>query len=263
MPDLVALHGFTGASASWLRVRERLPKNVRFFAPDLPGHAGWEGALPSSFETPFQGAVDQLASWIRARTTSAHLVGYSLGARLALGLVIEHPDLFGSVTLIGVRAGLSGEERDGRALRDERLADELLRDGLEAFVDRWEALPLFASQRNVDLDLLAEQRRLRLGHDPAGLAWVLRALSPGRMPDYRPRVGEIRCPARLLVGELDETFVRLARDMLSSACDVEAALEIEVVQGVGHNLLLESPDAVVRALTSALSKDDQFTKQPA
>ena len=141
MPDLVALHGFTGASASWLRVRERLPKNVRLFAPDLPGHAGWEGALPSSFETPFQGAVDQLASWIRARTTSAHLVGYSLGARLALGLVIEHPDLFGSVTLIGVRAGLSGEERDGRALRDERLADELLRDGLEAFVDRWEARP--------------------------------------------------------------------------------------------------------------------------
>lgn len=260
-PDIVALHGFTGGAASWDRVRETLSSEIRLWALDLPGHAGWSGDLPHSFDV----AVEQLADRIRSRTSEpVHLLAYSLGARLALGLLLENPELFQSATLIGVRPGLSVDERAERVLRDDQLADELEQGGLAAFVERWEALPLFASQSSVDAEVLDEQRRLRLGHDPAGLAWALRVLSPGRMPDYRPRLGEIRVPLRWMVGERDARFLEIAND----AC-VRHPFDFEVVAGAGHNLPLEAPAAVARAVESSLEgadsepTDTQFHKQPA
>ncbi|MDA8020264.1 MAG: alpha/beta fold hydrolase [Thermoanaerobaculia bacterium] len=262
---IVALHGFTGGAASWLPLRELLPSQVGFLAPDLPGHAGWPGPLPSSFET----TIDCLAGWVADRTHAAHLVGYSLGARLALGLVVKYPDLFRSAVLIGVRPGLADGERQARISRDELLAEALARDGLEAFVEHWESLPLFATQRSLSESRRAEQRRLRLRHDPSGLAWALRVLSPGRMPDYRRRLDEIRCPVRVMVGELDTSFLDIAHGLVERAKKETlqrqgspSDVEIEVVPGVGHNLPLEAPEAVVRTATRIAKLDPYWNRQP-
>ncbi|GIS99573.1 MAG: hypothetical protein CM1200mP26_12860 [Acidimicrobiales bacterium] len=77
-----------------------------------------------------------------------------MGGRVALGLAIRHPGHVASLSLIGASPGLSDPvERAARRRSDDKLADDLLEDGLTAFVDRWMASPLFASQ-------------VRLGTDP-------------------------------------------------------------------------------------------------
>lgn len=278
-PSVLALHGFTGAGRSWDAVRSRLPASWHVSAPDLPGHGGavltdtvstdeaTDGTrdLPASFEA----CVDRLAAWIRGRSgphrsEPVHVVGYSLGARLALGLVVEHPELVCTATLIGVRPGLSGAAREERARRDDELADELLRDGLEAFVGRWQDLPLFASQKAQSAETLERQRSLRLGHDPRGLAWALRTLGPGRMPDYRPRLASVMRPVCLMVGELDERFRKIGRatkaaftnesETKKASRPGRATVEVEIVPGAGHNIPLEDPAAVATALVRTVRR---------
>lgn len=64
------------------------------------------------------------------------------------------------------------------------------------------------------------------------------------MPDYWPRLARITQPVRLVVGELDGRFV----DLAARAVGLLPAGSLTVVPGVGHNVVLEAPEAVVRLL---------------
>ncbi|MEM6796036.1 MAG: alpha/beta fold hydrolase [Acidobacteriota bacterium] len=246
MGALALLHGFTGRGASWRPTLDRLDRGEAW-APDLPGHGGArEKELPGSFED----AADRLASRLeREAETPVHLVGYSLGGRLALAIAVRRPRLVGRLTLIGARPGLGPEERARRAAADDALARGLLERGLEPFLDSWQALPLFASQRRLPKAVLEAQSALRLGHSPAGLAWALRTLSPGRMPDYRPRLQGLKPPVDLVVGELDAPYLAIAREMQAGGLPRTARLR--VVPGCGHNVPLEAPAALAPLLAAA------------
>ncbi|MEM9554487.1 MAG: alpha/beta fold hydrolase [Acidobacteriota bacterium] len=251
MKDVVALHGFTGTGAAWDEVAAHLGDEWRLEAPDLPGHGSaaerFDGAvLPSTFEA----TVERLATWLRARraggtNASIVLAGYSLGARLALGLLVAHPGLARAAVLIGVRPGLDDPaERDRRAAADDTLAVSLETDGVEAFVERWQRLPLFASQRRLPAARRAAQRASRRAQSAAGLAWALRALSLGRMPAYTEHLPAVSIPVRLLVGALDAPFHEPMRAMAAAL----PRAELQQVADAGHNLILETPGAVAAAI---------------
>src|SRR4029077_15510464 len=101
-------HGFTGSPRSWdfLPDRRALPRIV----PALVGHSGSEAG---SEVNGFEDEVDRLASLTPER--GVHAVGYSLGARLALGLALRHPARVTRLTLISCHPGLhSTAERAAR-----------------------------------------------------------------------------------------------------------------------------------------------------
>jgi 2-succinyl-6-hydroxy-2,4-cyclohexadiene-1-carboxylate synthase len=232
---LVLLHGFTGSPASWAGVRRHLDTGD-ILAPALLGHDGTPGRPDIR---SFEAEVDRLADLILARGLDRpHLAGYSLGGRLALGLLVRHPSLFRGATLIGASPGLADAgERQARARQDEEWARLLESEGLPTFVAAWAALPLWGSQAGVPARALADQRRIRLSHDPHGLARALRVLGLAAMPDYRPTLGAIDVPVRLVAGEGDGKFVELARFMAERL----PRGELRVVAGAGHNVVLERP----------------------
>jgi 2-succinyl-6-hydroxy-2,4-cyclohexadiene-1-carboxylate synthase len=238
-PPLVLIHGMTGAPASWRRVVERLPLGARVLAPALLGH---EPMAPTDTPSDFDGEVRRIDSIVAAWSHEpVHVVGYSLGARVALGLALHAPERVARVTLIGVHPGLGeASEREERVRSDERWARLIEERGLEAFVDAWQAQPLFASQATLPDEVLAEQRRLRLAHAPEGLTRALRALGLGRMPCYETRLAEVACPARLVAGALDERFRRLAERAQARLPHAR----VEIVDGVGHNVVVERPRRV-------------------
>jgi 2-succinyl-6-hydroxy-2,4-cyclohexadiene-1-carboxylate synthase len=233
----VSLHGFTGSPSSWDEVAERLPGR-HFVRPTLLGHAG-EPAEACSFDAE----LDRLAAAFPAEP--AHLAGYSLGARLALGLALRHPERVAKLTLIGVHPGLATEvERAERRRSDAELAALVETRGVPAFVERWEKLPLFASQARLPAATIARKHAERLRHDARGLAASLRSTGLGAMPDFTPLLETLRCPVTLLVGELDHKFVVLAQ----AAAARLAAAELSIVPDAGHDLLLERPAEVARVL---------------
>lgn len=253
---LVLIHGFTGAPESWAEVLDHLrdddaraasPSSTAHFAPAALGHDGTSG--PAGIDS-FADEVDRLAGEVRGRDLAgSHVVGYSMGGRLALGLLVRHPRVFAAATLIGTSPGLADPvEREARAERDEGWARLLETDGVPTFVAAWEALPLFGSQAALPADAAERQRRIRLSHDPRGLARSLRMIGLAAMPDYRPSLGGIEVPVRLVAGERDAKFRALASEMAERL----PRASLVTVEGAGHNIVLERPDRVARLLSEEM-----------
>lgn len=240
MIPLVLLHGFLGAPGSFDPLLAALGEQGPVTAPLLPGH----GPAPWLPEGSFDDVVDALAARLPAGPPSL-LVGYSLGARLALGLALRHQASFAGAVLIGVHPGLTGrQERETRASSDSALALALRTGGLAAFVRSWEALPLFASQSRLPAALLAAQRATRLSHIDAGAAWALENLGLARMPPRLDAVRGCRLPLLLVTGAEDRKFSGLAAQLRAAA----PLARTELIAGAGHNLLLEAPVALAALL---------------
>jgi 2-succinyl-6-hydroxy-2,4-cyclohexadiene-1-carboxylate synthase len=251
LTGLVLIHGFTGSPASFDELSRRLARRsarVSVHRPALLGHGG----LAPGNSVRFEQEVDRIARGIvRAGASGSHVCGYSLGARIALGLLARHGHLFAGATLIGVHPGLSSlAERAARVGSDERWCELLSRRGVDAFLDAWQAQPLFATQRALPAARAAEQRRVRSSHSAQGLMHALRVLGLGQMPDYRSALGSARCRLRLVAGERDDKFAGLAREMAGRS----PSIELDLVPGVGHNVLLEAPDHLERSLLRELAR---------
>lgn len=253
-PALVLIHGFTGAPSSWDPVVEHLAptaRPARVVRPTLCGH----GAAVLDSADDFAGEVDRIAAELRAQgIEAAHLCGYSLGARVGLGLLGRHPSLFARATLIGVHPGLaSDDERAARLESDERWARLALEQGAAAFVESWARQPVLATAGPVDDAALARQRALRLGHRPEGLARALRVLSLARMPDLRPALRSLAVPITLVVGAADAKFRALGEAIVA----LPARARLVVVDGAGHNVPLERPARVAALLEDATTPGDR------
>lgn len=236
---LVLIHGFAGAPEAWEEAAGLLPPGISVHALRVGGHG-----RPLEVSS-FAGEVDRLASVIHGRgAVGGHLAGYSMGGRLALGLLARHPGLAASATLIGAHPGIEDEnERSRRRQADEVWARKLEDEGLEAFLDAWEAQPLFSTQSPAQR---ARQRQQREGLRARDLAAALRTLGTGSMPPYGWREA-LPVPVTWAYGALDERFQAFAQSMERR----HAASRAIAVPEAGHNVVLERPAAVAKILATA------------
>lgn len=251
-PSLVLIHGFLGHAGSYAGVRQAL-STLRFaqspLCPLLSGHHG--SNAPAAARSPtYEEEVSRLASLVRgANLAPATVVGYSMGARLALSLAIRHPGLVRSLILVSGRRGLdSAEQRQARLRADEQWALLLEHEGMNGFLEQWTAQPLFASLRSLPASILEADREARRQHEPCGLAAALRELGLGRMPSHQQEVSTLSMPVTLMAGGLDHRFVDLGEQLAGEVPDGQ----LSVVDGAGHNLLLEAPMAVARTIRENL-----------
>lgn len=243
-PPLLLLHGFTGSAAGLAGLARELAADHLVIVPDLLGHGASEAPDDPARHALERQVADLAALLDAAGAARADLLGYSMGGRIALGLAALRPERVRSALLVGASAGLADPAaRDERRRADEALADALLRDGLAAFVERWMAQPLFASQRRLGEEALARARAERLAQRPEGLAASLRGVGSGAQPPLHALLA--RCPVPLLfvAGAEDAKFRALARELAAAVpCGRHA-----VVAGAGHAVHLEQPAALVAA----------------
>jgi 2-succinyl-6-hydroxy-2,4-cyclohexadiene-1-carboxylate synthase len=241
---LLLLHGFTGAPGAWDAVRAALPA-ATVHVPWLVGH-GVPEAAPEVHR--FEAEVDRLAALLDGPFVVA---GYSLGARLGLGLLVRHPQKVRAAVLISGSAGLDAEAaRSERRAADARWIELLQTEGLEAFATRWQRQPLFASQASLPSELRDAEARRRRSHTAHGLARSLGATGLGVMPAYRADLPRIPQPVAWLVGENDPRFVELGRELVPAL----RSGRLCEVKGAAHNLLLERPDAVANEIARELAQ---------
>jgi 2-succinyl-6-hydroxy-2,4-cyclohexadiene-1-carboxylate synthase len=249
-PSLLLLHGFTGSSATWAPHRHAW-RRFRAIAVDLLGHGASDApADPERYR--MERCVEDLLALLDAlgieRTA---VVGYSMGGRVALHLALRAQERLCALVLESASPGIEdSSERDERLRRDEALAERIEREGLEAFVAYWEALPLFASQARLPAAARDELRRQRLQNDPLGLANSLRGLGAAKQEPALHRLGQLRAPVLLLAGALDEKYCHLARRMAAAL----PCARLEIVPGVGHAVHLEQPAAFQVTVQAFLNK---------
>lgn len=243
----VLLHGFTGSSDSWGdRIVDGLAAaGLPPVLVNLPGHGREAGGVDPKRYT-LDGTLEMISS---AGDWPTDLVGYSMGARLALHFAAAHPERVRRLVLESGSPGLAThEQRSARRSADEALAARVVEEGIEAFVASWEAQPVFATRRALESEVRAHQRAIRLRNDPGFLATALTTLGTGSLPSLWEQLPAITVPTLLLVGALDHKFVDIAERMAALMPDAR----IVVAPEAGHTVHLERPTDWLAAVTDFL-----------
>jgi len=223
---MILVHGFTQTADSWDPVLDALPPTVDALAVEVPEALDF----------------DTTAAVIGARGGPATYVGYSMGGRLSLALALERPDIVQSLVLVSASPGIADErERANRRAADDQLAHDVERDGLDAFLERWLAQPLFAS---LPRELAGVDARRR-GNSVERVTHQLRALGQGAQPSLWHRLPELQMPVLLVTGAYDRKYRELASAMAAAIGDNARAV---TVPEAGHALHLEQPAALAALL---------------
>jgi 2-succinyl-6-hydroxy-2,4-cyclohexadiene-1-carboxylate synthase len=248
---LFTLHGFTGRADAWAEVVTPGATMLSLIghADDLPVPAGWT----------FEQEIDRVAARIAGAAAPVHLAGYSMGGRVALGVACRRPERIARLTVVAAHPGLT----DPAAAIERRAADDgwcalLERDGLDAFVAAWQEQVLWQSQRALSPERRERQRRARLAHSASGLAGALRALGLAAMPSLWHALPGLPMPVDWVAGELDSKYRDLSR-RAAAACRSGRAL---VIPGAGHNVLLEQPEELARALAGTTGQTSDERSEP-
>jgi pimeloyl-ACP methyl ester carboxylesterase len=236
-PTLVLLHGFSANGAVWGPLVERLRPRFagRIVVPDLRGH----GRSPHATQYGYgQHAADVAA--LLAPDEPVHVVGHSMGAAIGLALATGWFGVAARGVLgFGMKVTWTPEELDKLATLarapvrwfDTRAAaaERFLRvSGLDKL--------LAPDSPVVDAGLVAEGGRWRLAAHAATAA-AAGAPIEGIVAAARSRV-VLACGSEDALVRIDE-LRRLAPDALELA-------------GLGHNLQVEDPDALVRVIEQRL-----------
>lgn len=249
-PPLVLLHGFTGSTETWTPFRSKFDTAYRVVAIDHAGHG--RSSIPSAAERYRLGRFsDDLVRLIDSLSLDrVSLAGYSMGGRAALKFAIDHGDRVAALVLESTSPGIrdAAQRLDRRAF-DASLARDLERDGIEPFVDRWERLPLWDSQRNLSDSTRARLRARRLSNDALGLANSLRGAGSGEDSCVLDQASGIHAPVLLIAGALDSKYVELGRLLERSI----PGSRLQVVANAGHAVHLEKPEAFAAATLDFLS----------
>jgi len=216
-PRVVLVPGFTQTIASWRGVRRVLEESCEVVALDVPARDTFAATAIS----------------IGMQGKRAVYVGYSMGGRIALRLALDRPELVTALVLVSSTAGIDDEAaRAERIASDEALADTVMRDGVDAFLEQWLAQPLFAT-------VPPDAPGLRERHDLSAryLAHCLRVLGAGAMEPMWDRLPELAMPVALVTGKADAKYEKVALSMLERMRGDAVHVRLDG----GHSLPLEQP----------------------
>lgn len=228
------VHGFTQAGPSWAPVRERLEAaGHTVVTPEASGHGA---------ESDRRDGIVADADRMAAEVGEAVWVGYSMGGRICLHVAVRHPEAIRGLGLVSTTAGITDDgERAARRAADDELARSLEVDGVEAFIERWLAGPLWAT-----LPRAAAGVDVRRANTAAGLAASLRLAGTGAQAALWDRLGDLDRPVLIVTGSLDAKFSALGARLAQSFRS--APVTVETIEDAGHAVPWERPAEFTDAL---------------
>ena len=232
--DLCFVHGFTQTGNSWKVPAQSIHDSTNTFI-DAPDHGESQGISLSLEET---------AEAIADIAFGKVLVGYSMGARMALHAVMQHPYAMTGLVLVSGTPGIEDDaEREARVQSDDALATRIEQIGTPAFIDEWIQQPLFSKSSFSDADIRDRNR-----NTPASLASSLRTCGTGQQQSWWPHLLEIRIPVLLIAGSRDEKFVAIAKRMKQ----LIPQSTLNIIEKAGHSAHTDQPTAFGESINSWL-----------
>ena len=230
---LVCFHGFSESGSTWDGIE--VP-GYRLIRIDSMGHG--RSARPMELQ-PYElpQMLSDLHRVIYAVAGERYaLMGYSMGARLALVYALEHPQEVTHLVLESGSVGIEDEgERQERYLADKALGNRIREKDIQWFSETWAKLDIFKSQQSLPAKVQQQIQRRRLLNSPHALAFTLEGSGQGTMPYVGHRLSELTMPVCYISGELDTKYTAIGAEYFG---DVHC-----IVPQVGHNVHVEAPEA--------------------
>lgn len=246
-PAVTLLHGFTQRGGSWREAAVHLGAAWRVIVPDLRGH-GRTTVRPESDHSQRAAAADLRRLWDHLGITSSHLVGYSMGGRLALHVAATSAQDIRSLVVVSGHGGLSEPERGRRREADSVLAEHILAVGMEQFAREWGEQQLFAGLRRRGPEYTEMLVAMRRANRPESLAASLRDMGAGAMAPLWEDLRSFDRPALILAGSEDLRYRAFAEQLAQTI----PKARLELIEGAGHALPQERPREVGLAIARFL-----------
>ena len=235
---LLFLHGIRGSRRNWTRQLEFFSRHFRAAAWDARGYGDsddYDG--PLQFDQHFSADVVRIADHFGAK--KMHLVGLSMGGRIARNFALRHPERLHSLVLAGTSPGfnaLSGDEVKRFVAERRNATPESVRRllGSRAVPDAYERL--MDSVKRVHQESF------------------LKTLEASVAQDRAAPIEQIRAPTLVVTGDEDTLYApSISREM---ARRIPGA-ELVVMKGVGHLSNLEQPEEFNQAVLQFLKKQEK------
>ncbi|PHF05199.1 2-succinyl-6-hydroxy-2,4-cyclohexadiene-1-carboxylate synthase [Bacillus wiedmannii] len=236
---LLLLHGFTGSMETWRSFVPSWSEQFQVILVDIVGHGKTESPEDVTHYDIRNVALQMKELLDYLHIERAHILGYSMGGRLAITMACLYPEYVHSLLLENCTAGLKSEdEREERREKDERLADKIEREGINSFVTMWENIPLFETQKLLAQNVQEAVRKERLANNPKGIANSLRGMGTGAQPSWWNELQNLKIPVLLINGEHDEKFFRILKNIEKCVSDAKFVK----IDGAGHAIHVEQPE---------------------
>lgn len=235
---MVALHGFTGSGLIFEQFSARFKSlGIRLIAVDLPGHGNT--ITPDSAEIhTYEAQITNLSSLLSTlNIPKFHLLGYSMGGRIALHYALNHPDKIISLILESTNNGISNDnDRIERVSRDEKLSEQIMQNYPD-FLLKWNRLPIFKSPPKAQKTQIESFKKIQLNQDPIQMALSMREFSPGKIPYVYDELTLISCPVLAITGKNDQKYSELWKSLIYKFQNGDHIN----IENSGHRVHLDQP----------------------
>jgi pimeloyl-ACP methyl ester carboxylesterase len=253
-PALIGLHGGPGLDGTKLRYQlARLAEVAQVVVPDQRGHGRSDRAGPESWN---------LASWAAdVKNFSDALgierpvvLGVSFGgfvAQVYAAAYSEHPAGLILISTGPRFAGLDETVNRFREVGGEEAADIVRRDWespSEKTAAEWSRVcaPLMSLRTDPVIDRLRAQRIETMDVNR-------HFMDEGKAMDLRHRLGAVRCPTLVVLGEEDPLVpIRLGHEIVDAVPDGLGRLE--PIPGAAHDVMLDNPAESYRVVREFLAE---------
>ena len=228
---LVCLHGFSESGTTWDGIHVDGYRMIRI---DLIGHGTSSRPTDVGAYTISQMLLDIHRIVYALAGESYALLGYSMGARIALLYALQYPLEVTKLILESGSVGIEGTvERSERREADMALGKRIREQTIEWFAEIWAKLDIFKSQYTLPNAVQNRIQHRRLQNSPHALAFTLEGSGQGVMPYVGHRLQELTMPICYISGELDTKYTEIGKQYFAHAH--------HVVLGAGHNVHVEKP----------------------
>ena len=234
-PPVVVLNGGMMTFPAWEPVAARLRASHRVMLCDFRGQLLSPGVGPADLAGH---AADVAALLDHVGWRSAHVVGASFGAEVALELAAAAPDRVRSLVAVTAMDRETPEFRAGNEQMRAVLADILAGGERGSFYDVLVEGIYSQRYRQAEAALIAA-RRAQIDQLP--LAWfagVDRLLAAIEGFDLTPRLGAVECPALVVLAADDQVMSPERSRALAAALGADTAVH----PTSGHGLVVEDPE---------------------
>lgn len=222
---IVALHGFLGLPSDWNFWIQKYAPHDEVWALNLWEHPELNSSLTLNSWTAHFLAELQVK---RSVFDQVELWGYSMGGRMALGALLQAPELFNKAVILSANPGLELEsDRQQRLERDLEWSKKFLIQEWSSLLEQWNQQPVLKSSVDNSVhrpETLFDRRQL----SQALLNWSL-----AYQPNYWLQLDQPRIPIDWHVGERDTAYVQIAK----RAHLMNRNIRIFIHANQGHRLL--------------------------
>lgn len=250
---IVFLHGFTGSGEAFRYICENLG-GFRCVIIDLIGHGSTESPDNAKRYAIYEQIADLYQIFTKLSINRVHLLGYSMGGRLAMRFATKYPDLVRTLILESTHPGIeSTKERNEREFRDNKLAEDILMD-YPGFMSKWNRLPLLQSPEEGKSD---ENRKvthehfkhIQAGQNPVGIANSLREFGAGNVDSVKEPLKKLNIPAGIITGSADIAYTQMWNELTS---DLHNGTHY-VIRNAGHRVHLDCPDVYIQTIKTFIN----------